>query len=77
MSRKRKRRNRRPGNIKNNPLYDPFPKAGLVKQYEPYIRKVVGQFAKAIRDILLARLAISGGRVGACCRKDIQARAGT
>jgi hypothetical protein len=56
MSRKRKRRNRRPGNIKNDPLYDPFPKAGLVRQYELYIRKVVRQFAKAYPHILLQDL---------------------
>jgi len=35
------------GNIKDDPAYDPFPKTGLVKQFEPYIRKVVGEFAKA------------------------------
>ena len=47
---RKKRRNRRhrplEGNIKAKPIYDPFPKDGLVKQYEPYIRKVVGEFAK-------------------------------
>ena len=47
MSRKhKKRRARRPGNIKNDPAYNPFPKSGLVKQYEPYIRGVVGEFTK-------------------------------
>jgi hypothetical protein len=47
MSRKHKRRRHRPGNIKNDPVYNPFPQSGLVKQFEPYIRKVVTQFAKA------------------------------
>ena len=47
MSRKHKRRRKhRPGNIKNDPAYNPFPQSGLVKQYEPYIRSVVGEFAK-------------------------------
>jgi hypothetical protein len=50
MSRKRRRR-KGAGNIKNDPVYNPFPKSGLVKQYEPYIRKVVGQFAKAYPQI--------------------------
>ena len=45
MSRKHKRR-RKPGNIKNDPAYNPFPKTGLVKQYESYIRGVVGEFCK-------------------------------
>jgi hypothetical protein len=46
---RKKRRNRKyksGGNTKASPLYDPFPRAGLVKQYEPYIRNVVGEFAK-------------------------------
>ena len=34
------------GNIKDDPAYDPFPKTGLVKQFEPYIRNVVREFAK-------------------------------
>src|SRR5262249_26729375 len=33
-------------NIKNEPVYDPFPKTGLVKQYEPFIRAEVGRFCK-------------------------------
>jgi DNA-directed RNA polymerase specialized sigma subunit len=51
---RKKRRNRKykpGGNIKAKPIYDPFPKAGLVKQYEPYIRKVVGEFAKHYRRV--------------------------
>jgi hypothetical protein len=35
------------GNIKAEAAYDPFPKTGLVKQFGPYIRKVVGEFANA------------------------------
>ena len=36
------------GNIKDNePEYDPFPKTGLVKEYEPFIRKWVTTFCKA------------------------------
>lgn len=47
MSRKHKRRRKHgSGNIKNDPAHNPFPKSGLVKQYEPYIRGVVGEFAK-------------------------------
>ena len=34
------------GNIRDDPAYDPFPKTGLVKQFEPYIRKVVREFAE-------------------------------
>jgi hypothetical protein len=34
------------GNIKSEPAYDPFPKSGLVKQYEPFIRNEVAEFCK-------------------------------
>ena len=34
------------GNIKDEKAYDPFPKTGLVKQYEPFIRDWVGRFCK-------------------------------
>jgi hypothetical protein len=47
------------GNIKDDSAYDPFPKTGLVKQFEPYIRNVVGEFAerypRVSRQDLLAR----------------------
>jgi hypothetical protein len=42
---KRKKYKPREGNIKDD-VVDPFPKTGLVKQFEPYIRGVVGEFAK-------------------------------
>ena len=45
MSRKKKRKQRR-DNIEAKSYYDPFPKSGLVKQYEPFIRKHVGEFCK-------------------------------
>jgi hypothetical protein len=35
---------RRPGNIHDDRPYDPFPKTGLVKQYEPFIRNHVQKF---------------------------------
>jgi hypothetical protein len=35
------------GNIKDEPEYDPFPKTGLVREYEPFIRKRVTTFCKA------------------------------
>jgi len=34
------------GNIKAESAYDPFPRSGLVKQFEPFIRKEVGKFCK-------------------------------
>jgi hypothetical protein len=34
------------GNIKVETGYDPFPKSGLVKRYEPFIKKRVGEFCK-------------------------------
>jgi hypothetical protein len=34
------------GNIKAEPAYDPFPKSGLVKQYERFIRKRVSKFCE-------------------------------
>jgi len=40
------RKSKGPGNIKAETAYDPFPKSGLVKQYEPFIRKHVGEFCK-------------------------------
>jgi hypothetical protein len=33
-------------NIGSDPAYDPFPKGGLVKQYEPFIRKWVTEFCE-------------------------------
>jgi hypothetical protein len=33
-------------NIKADPAYDPFPKSGLVKQYERFIRKRVSKFCE-------------------------------
>ena len=45
MSR-RKRKSKGSGNIKAETTYDPFPKSGLVRQYEPFIRKRVGEFCK-------------------------------
>jgi len=33
-------------NIKADPAYDPFPKSGLVKQYEEFIRAEAGKFCK-------------------------------
>src|SRR5262249_14004329 len=35
------------GNIKAEEVYDPFPKTGLVREYEPFIRKRVTMFCKA------------------------------
>jgi hypothetical protein len=43
---KRKKHKPFEGNIKADSAYDPFPKTGLVKQFEPNIRGVVGEFAK-------------------------------
>jgi hypothetical protein len=34
------------GNVKADPVYDPFPKSGLVKLYEPFIRNEVAEFCK-------------------------------
>ena len=35
------------GNIQNEPEYDPFPPTGLVREYEPFIRKRVTTFYRA------------------------------
>jgi hypothetical protein len=43
---KRKTYKPREGNIKSTAAYDPFPKSGLVKQYEPFIRDHVNEFCK-------------------------------
>lgn len=37
------------GNIKDEPAYDPFPKDGLVKKFEPFIRKKAGEWHKKYR----------------------------
>jgi hypothetical protein len=42
----RKRKSNGPGNIKAEMAYDPFPKSGLVKQYEPLIRKRASEFCE-------------------------------
>jgi hypothetical protein len=34
----KKQKKRRPGNIQAEAVFDPFPKAGLIKEYEPFIR---------------------------------------
>jgi hypothetical protein len=44
--RPKRRRNRRPSNITVERTYDPFPKSGLVKQNEPFIRKRVHEFCR-------------------------------
>ena len=45
MSRRRKRKKSgSPGNAKAERVYDPFPRSGLVKQYERFIRKHVREF---------------------------------
>jgi hypothetical protein len=46
MSRRRRKSKGRSGNIKAATAYDPFPKSGLVKQYEPFIRKHVSEFCR-------------------------------
>ncbi len=38
---------KRPGNIEPSDGPDPFPKTGLVKQYEPFIRAYVGEFCQS------------------------------
>jgi hypothetical protein len=39
-------------NIKDDPAYDPFPKSGLVKQYEQFIRGAVDRFCKRYPELL-------------------------
>jgi len=47
MSRRPKRKKSKSGgNIKAESAYDPFPKSGLVKKYEPFIRKHVREFCQ-------------------------------
>lgn len=47
MSKKwRRGKKRQRGNIKGDPAYDPFPKTGLVKDFEPYIRIVAVEFCQ-------------------------------
>ena len=46
MPRRKRKSKGRPGNIKAANAYDPFPKSGLVKQYEPFIRKHVSEFCQ-------------------------------
>lgn len=44
MSRRKRKKSKSAGNIRAEATYDPFPKSGLVKQYEPFIRREVGEF---------------------------------
>ena len=46
MSRRKRKKSKSAGNIKAEAAYDPFQKYGLVKQYEPFIRREVGEFCK-------------------------------
>jgi hypothetical protein len=48
---KRRKKNGRSGNITNEPPYDPFPKLGLVKQFEQRIRNEVGKYCKLYPDL--------------------------
>ncbi len=42
----KKRKRHEPGNIKDDPTYDPFPKDGPIKDYEALIRDTVAKFCK-------------------------------
>jgi hypothetical protein len=42
----RRKKAARPGNIKDDPAYDPFPKSGPIKDYDPLIRDKVAKFCK-------------------------------
>jgi hypothetical protein len=46
MKRRRKKYKPLKGNIKNDPTYDPFPKSGPIKDYEPLIRDKVAKVCK-------------------------------
>src|SRR5215471_15310486 len=53
---KRPKRKRKPGNIAAVKVYDPFPRSGLVKQFEQRIRNEVGKYCKQYPDLSRQRL---------------------
>ena len=59
--RPKRRRNRRSGNIIIDQAYDPFPKSGLVKQYEPFIRKEVTKYCRQYPSLFRQCWTISRG----------------
>jgi hypothetical protein len=63
------------GNIKPELAYDPFPKAGLVKQYEPFIRKHVGEFCRRYPGLLRDDVLSEAIRNSVQSREALQTRA--
>ena len=55
------------GNIKSEEVYDPFPKTGLVKQFEPKIRKEVREYHKQYPRLRYEELLIEAVKISVNC----------
>jgi len=55
----------RPGNVGPKPTYDPLPKPGLVKQYEPLIREELGKFCSKYEHLSYADVLFDARAAGA------------
>src|SRR5262249_21362714 len=56
-------------NIKDEKAHDPFPKSGLVKQYEPKIRKEVREYAKQYPRLRYEELLAEAVKIAVNCEK--------
>jgi hypothetical protein len=54
---------KRPGNIESSGGPDPFPRTGLVKQYEPFIRSYVGEFCRDHPGAIYEHVLVDAARI--------------
>src|SRR5262249_9032133 len=64
------------GNIKDEPEYDPFPPTGLVKQFEPKIRKEVREYHKQYPRLRYEELLIEAVKIAVNCEKRFDPKLG-
>ena len=73
MSQRRNRKaSRSAGNIQAEGVYDPFPRSGLVKQYERFIRKHVREFCAGYPGLQYDLISRSRKKTFSAFRSDIQ-----
>src|SRR5262249_39087892 len=64
------------GNIKAEEAYDPFPKTGLIKQFEPAIRKEVREYHKIYPRLRYEELLIEAVKIAVNCEKRFDPKLG-
>jgi hypothetical protein len=58
---------KRPGNIESSGDPDPFPRTGLVKRYEPFIRSYVGEFCRDHPGAIYEHALVDAVRIATDC----------